>query len=500
MLLSFERLNMAVRSATLTDGTEHWDYAQLCSSVDSWIEHFDSQQVQVVAFEVSNGLAWVGLTLALLESARVAVPIPSFFSQQQKQHAICDSGAQLFISDAGSDTLASADRLNAQKIPAQDALLSCRLTPVAALLPDTTALVTYTSGSTGEPKGVCLSAAHLLETAQAIVARVGSPDTHKTVRRHLCALPLTLLLENVAGLYANLLNGSEVRVPGLETLGLRGSSNLDIQQFVAGLHAHKPHSLILVPGQLLGLVTIAEWGGELPSSLKFVAVGGGKVAPSLLGRAAAVGLPVYEGYGLTECGSVLALNSPGEVSPGSVGSLLPHVLAQIIGGELMVQHPRLLGYVGAAAIDPSVNESVATGDLVTFDEQGFLRIHGRSKNTFITAYGRNLSPEWVESELQSEVAIAHAAVFGEAINQPVALLVLRDGFSASDITTAVQQVNARLPDYAQIADWALISLESLVDCTGLTPNGRLRRQVVATAYQTVLVDLYQQQTQELLHA
>lgn len=493
MLLSLERLNKAARSATLTDGTEHWDYAQLCSSVDSWIEHFDSQQVQVVAFEVSNGLAWVGLTLALLESARVAVPIPSFFSLQQKQHAICDSGAQLFISDAGSDTLAPADRLNAQKIPTQDALLSCRLTPAAALLPNTTALVTYTSGSTGEPKGVCLSAAHLLETAQAIVARVGSLG----VSRHLCALPLTLLLENVAGLYANLLNGSEVRVPGLETLGLQGSSNLDIQQFVAGLHVHKPHSLILVPGQLLGLVTIAEWGGELPSSLKFVAVGGGKVAPSLLGRAAAVGLPVYEGYGLTECGSVVALNSPGDVSPGSVGSLLPHVRAQIIGGELMVQHPRLLGYVGTGS---SANESVATGDLVTFDEQGFLRIQGRSKNTFITAYGRNLSPEWVESELQSEVAIAHAAVFGEAINQPVALLVLRDGFSAADVEAAVQRVNERLPDYAQIADWTLISFESLAACEGLTPNGRLRRQVVASAYQTILVDLYQQQTQESLHA
>lgn len=496
MLPSLERLSIAVRSASVTDGEQDWDYAQLCANVDGWIKHFDSQQVQVVAFEVSNGLAWVALSLALLESARVAVPIPSFFSQQQKQHAIRDSGAQLFVGDVCCDTLSPAEQLNDQPVPNQGSLFSCRLTPVATVLPDTTALVSYTSGSTGEPKGVCLSAAHLLETAQAIVARVGSLG----VERHLCALPLTLLLENVAGLYANLLNGSEVRVPGLETLGLRGSSNLDIQQFVAGLHAHKPHSLILVPGQLLGLVTIAEWGGELPSSLKFVAVGGGKVAPSLLGRAAAVGLPVYEGYGLTECGSVLALNSPGEVSPGSVGSLLPHVRAQIIGGELMVQHPRLLGYVGAAAIDPSVNESVATGDLVTFDEQGFLRIHGRSKNTFITAYGRNLSPEWVESELQSEVAIAHAAVFGEAINQPVALLVLRDGFSASDITTAVQQVNARLPDYAQIADWALISLESLVDCTGLTPNGRLRRQVVATAYQTVLVDLYQQQTQELFHA
>lgn len=496
MLLSLERLNMAVRFATVTDGLKHWDYAQLCSSVDGWIKHLDSQQAQVVAFELGNGLDWVALTLALLESARVAVPIPSFFSQQQKQHAIRNSGAQIFIGDLCCDTLAPVDLLNALRAPAQTQLFSYRLVPVATTLPQSTAIVTYTSGSTGEPKGVCLSAGHLTETAQAIVGRVGSLG----VERHLCALPLTLLLEQVAGLIANLLNGSEVRVPKLETLGLKGSSSLSIEQFVAGLHTHKPHSLILVPGQLLGLVTMAEWGVELPTSLKFVAVGGGKVAPSLLARAAAVGMPIYEGYGLTECGSVLALNSPGEMNPGSVGSLLPHVRAQIVDGELLVQHPRMLGYVGTAATCHDANEPIATGDLVACDEHGYLHIRGRSKNTFITAYGRNLSPEWLESELQSEVAIAHAAVFGEAINQPVALLVLRDGFSAADVAAAVQQVNARLPDYAQIAGWTLISAESLADFDGLTPNGRLRRQVVAHAYQKNLLKLSQQQVQEAPHA
>lgn len=493
MLRKLEQLDARVKLTRLSDGLRSWDYLELCAGVSAWQQHFEARQVQVVAFEVNNGLEWVAISLALLESNRVAVPVPSFFSAQQKQHAIADSGAQLFVGSLECETLAPGQRLQPQEV---HGLVSYTLVTKDVMLPESTALVTYTSGSTGEPRGVCLSVAHLLGTAQAIVERVGSLG----IQRHLCALPLTLLLENVAGFYANLLNGSEILVPGLESLGLRGSSGLDLQLFVAGLQTHQPESLILVPAQLLGLVTAAEWGLELPTSLKFVAVGGGKVAVSLLERAVKIGIPVFEGYGLTECGSVVTLNSPGESCVGSVGRLLSHVRTQIVDGQLIIEHPCMLGYVDTTSIGPVPREPIATGDLVSRDTQGFLHIQGRSKNTFITAFGRNLSPEWVESELQSELAIAHAVVFGEGANQPVALLVLRNGFGESDIATAILQVNARLPDYAQIADWALLTAAELADCQGLTSNGRVRRQAVFNAYQQTLQNLVQQHAQESLHA
>lgn len=490
MLRKFEKLSAKVREVTLADGSERWSYPQLCTEVQAWLALFDQQKVQVVAFELDNGLTWAAISLALLESDRVAVPIPSFFSMRQKRHAIADSGAQLYIGEA---------RVHLD-LPGEEIHNSCagelrllELTVPTVALPESTAIVTYTSGSTGTPKGVCLSGTHLLESAQALVSVLGPLD----IQTHLCALPLTLLLENVAGLFANLLNGSQLQIPPLETLGLRGSSNLDVEQFVSGLHTHAPQSLILVPGQLLALVTAVEWGSPVPDSLDFVAVGGGKVASSLLERAVALGLPVYEGYGLTECGSVVALNVPGKCKIGSVGLLLPNVQAECIDGELIVKHPCMLGYVGSDLLSDVGADvgtsgevaSVATGDLVTQDTQGFLRVQGRSKNTLITAYGRNLSPEWIESELQAEVAVAQVMVFGEGASQPVALIQPRDGFQVNDVRAAVARVNSSLPDYAQIHRWTTISADSLADCNGLTPNGRLRRQSIEKHFQELVQSL-----------
>jgi len=339
--------------------------------------------------------------------------------------------------------------------------------------------VTYTSGSTGAPKGVCLSAATLLETAHSVVDALRDVG----VARHLCVLPLTLLLENTAGLFANLINGSEIHVPNLTSIGIRGSSDLDLTEFLKGIEWHAPHSLILVPGLLLGLTAAGEFGLADLSALKFVAVGGGRVAPALLERAATQQLPVFEGYGLTECGSVVAMNTPAAHRPGTVGRLLPHVRANVVNGELQVSHPRLCGVLGEEQADSGV---VATGDRVEIDTDGFITIHGRIKNTYITAFGRNVAPEWVESELQSELAIAHAAVFGEGQVTATALLVPRGDVSDVDLQAAVNACNARLPDYARIGAWHRLSPAQLQAADGLTANGRTRRGAVERAFKHLI--------------
>jgi acyl-coenzyme A synthetase/AMP-(fatty) acid ligase len=202
-------------------------------------------------------------------------------------------------------------------------------------LPAGTACITYTSGTTGQAKGVCLDADTLVSVAGAVLSATASLNP----RRHLCLMPLATLLENVAGAYAALLSGAQVALPPLAEIGYTGAAGLDVPTLLACLHRYQPESAILLPQLLLALVSAAEQGQALPASLRFLAVGGGRVGPRLLARAAALGLPVYEGYGLTECASVVCLNRPGASLPGSVGQPLGHARVQVRDGELLVEGP-----------------------------------------------------------------------------------------------------------------------------------------------------------------
>jgi long-subunit acyl-CoA synthetase (AMP-forming) len=463
----------------LSDGKRTWTYRDLDGEVARWMELLDDAGSFRVASRLPNGLEWVALDLALLRSGRVSVPMPDFFSAAQERHVLAASGVDTYITDL--------DRVPGGFLPVSRSgdvgILVKHRKDVPEVHPGT-AKITFTSGTTGQPKGVCLSADHLLATAAGICAALGGGD----IERHLCVLPLSLLLENVAGIYANLLNNSEILVPPLERIGLSGSSGLDIERFIAAQQIHAPQSLILVPQLLLALTVAGEFGMGLPDTYRFVAVGGGKVPENLIARAAKVGIPVYEGYGLTECGSVVTLNLPGASRAGSVGKPLPHVCVELREGEIHVSGQTMLGYLGEAP----AGGSVATGDLGHFDESGFLHVHGRKKNCFITAFGRNVNPEWIESELQTELSIAHAVVFGEALPQNVACIVPRGEADEGQIQQAVDAVNARLPDYARIGAWRLIPLNDFAASGCLTDNGRPRRSQIEQRYAGELETLYEQ--------
>ena len=134
---------------------------------------------------------------------------------------------------------------------------------------------------------------------------------------------LSTLLENIAGVYTPLLANGCIITPSLMDLGMHGSSTLNVGKLLTRLTGYQPNSLILVPELLLALVQACEKGWQPPQSLMFVAVGGGKVSPTLLQNVREHGLPVYEGYGLSECSSVVCLNSPDQNRTGSVGKALP---------------------------------------------------------------------------------------------------------------------------------------------------------------------------------
>jgi long-subunit acyl-CoA synthetase (AMP-forming) len=298
--------------------------------------------------------------------------------------------------------------------------------------------------------------------------------------RHLCVLPLATLLENIAGIYTPLLAGARIELRRMADIGLQGASGLDLPRLLGQVLSLAPTSLILVPQLLMALVGAAERGMALPASLRFVAVGGGRVAPQLLQRAEALGLPVFEGYGLSECASVVCLNTPQARRLGAVGRPLPHLQVSLAeDGEVLVRGARMLGYLGEPAIG---DDWLATGDLGHFEE-GFLVLHGRKKHQFITAFGRNVNPEWVEAELTQQAPIAQAWFHGEALPGNLAVLVPRhEAVSDAEIRAAVARVNATLPDYARVGQW-LRADQAFSPANGLaTANGRLRRAALWAHY------------------
>jgi len=440
-----------------------------------------------LALLADNGIGWAVADLAMHVLGRLSVPVPGYFTPAQMRHALDDAGVDSLLVDAPERVAALGDDWRmAGRSPQGLALLRRDLDGRARPdVPAGTVKVTYTSGSTGAPKGVCLSA----EQLEAVASSLASATAPLEIRRHLCLLPLATLLENVAGIYAPLLAGATCHVPATAKTGL-SYAGTDARKLLLAVDSVQPESLILVPELLQLLVFSAERGWHPPGSLKFIAVGGASVSPSLLERAAAVRLPVYEGYGLSECASVVCLNSPGSRRVGSVGQPLPHVRVHVSSdGEIVVAGATMLGYLGDRP-----GASLAqwhTGDLGEIDDEGYVYVRGRARNVFITSYGRNVAPEWVEREIAQRLPQRPVLVHGEAQPFPVALVSgVQEGAEHGLVERAITEANATLPDYARIRRWACLP-EAFSYANGLlTSNGRLRRTAIVERHRPLIESLY----------
>lgn len=456
------------------------------SASQTLARRLQQDEYRCVALYADNGADWVVADLGCQLASVALLPLPLFFSFQQIEHAVQLCGADGILTHEPGLMLRIFPEFVIQKTELGElTLLKRKLTAEPSPLPLGTAKITFTSGSTGQPKGVCLTSSQQLEVASSLVGQIGL--THS---RHLCLLPLSTLLENVAGVYAPLLSAGEVIVPSLEEVGLSGSSSLQIPRLLNAIDFWRPNSLILLPQTLLALTNAVSKGWRPPSSLDFVAVGGARVSPELLMKAKSLGLPVYEGYGLSECASVVSLNRLDEERVGSCGKPLPHSKVRIDDGEICVDGNSFLGYVGQPETW-NLNE-VRTGDLGYLDEDGFLHLQGRLKNLIITSFGRNIHPEWVESELLANPALLQAVVVGESRPYCSALICPRDrSVSNNTIERWLAEVNAGLPDYARIRAWHRLSAPLSVAQKTLTENGRPRRVEINRRFNSVIQALYQ---------
>ena len=467
-----ERVALRGRHGDLT-------YAALQAAVERLAATLDGRCLGLLA---ANDPAWLVADLAALRRGIPCVPLPTFFSPGQLEHVVRDAGIDLLLADRDLPGLLPGAR-HAWVEVAGTRLARWQCPPLRPL-PAGATKVTYTSGTTGAPKGVVLGAPALARVTAALAQACGA----RADDRLLSLLPLATLLENL-GVHAALLSGATATLLPADRVGLHGADGGDPGPLLAALDRTQPTTLILVPQLLQLLVELAEAGRELPASLRFVAVGGAPVTPALLARAAAQRLPVYQGYGLSEAASVVTLNRPRANRPGSVGQPLPHAALRISGsGEVLVRGALFDGYLDGTPVDR--HGWWPTGDLGHLDDDGFLFLTGRRSTRFITAYGRNVAPEWVETELLADAPVTQALVTGEARPFNVALLVPRPGSDHDALAAGIRTVNARLPDYARIAHFAVADEPFSIANGELTGSGRPRRQAILARYGERLAALY----------
>lgn len=467
--------------AQLHDGHRSWSSAQVAAEVELLATFLREQRVRVLATLADNSPAWAVIDMAAAQAGVVHVPLPMFFTDEQVTYV---------LRAAGVDTV-----LYPQKVAGRWPDAPCESVRIAGLLlakvglrfpavpfPVGTSKITFTSGTTGAPKGVCLGATAMAAVAGGLVEALEPLD----IQRHLCALPFAVLLENIAGLMAPLASGATCVVLPLAQVGISGSSSFDVARFDEVVDHVQPNSVILLPQMLRAWVAhLASGRRRPPAALRLVAVGGAHVGSKLIDAAHAVGLPAFEGYGLSEGASVQTLNLPGRSRVGSAGRLLPHSHVRIgAEGEVEISGSLFLGYLGHAERPPAW---WPTGDVGAIDADGYLHLKGRKKLVLITAFGRNVSPEWVESALRDEAAILQAVVFGDADPALSAVLwPVHDAVSLDQVQTAVDAANATLPDYARIARWTVAQAPFNAESGMATANGRPQRSAILHAHAHLL--------------
>ena len=461
-------------NAVLASAHREWSTAQWQDAVAQATALLRSQGVRVLATVLDNSPAFVALDEAALQLGLVHVPLPTFFTAEQMHHALAAVGA---------DTLCVPPALTAAwpghawtpVSVADEPFCVARLPEAAhaAAVHPGTVKVTFTSGTTGTPKGVCLSAQNLDTVVSGLVQAMAPLG----ITRHLSALPYGVLLENVAGVMAARRQGATVVSLPMADVGLVGSSQFHPERLDAAVRHHQPESLILLPQMLKAWCAyLLASGHTAPPSLRFVAVGGAPVGQAWLERARRLGVPAYEGYGLSEGASVQTLNLPWAHRDGSVGLVLPQREVRVApDGEIQVRGSLFLGYLGHPA---HAAEWWPTGDLGELDADGYLTVSGRKKHVLITGFGRNVSPEWVETALQQEPVLPQVVVVGDGDARLGAVVwaPLAAGNQAARqagraaIQAAIDRTNATLPDYARITRW--VQADPALRSGFFTPNGR----------------------------
>ena len=324
--------------------------------------------------------------------------------------------------------------------------------PSAEIDPDTPAAIFFTGGTTGTPKGAVLNHRALMRGNYNAIFKPGKVIG---VHRYIALLPLSHVFGLIAG-----------------TMGCFYTGNLiytceDMKATIGKLPMLKPTILVIVPGIcdiLSGLVKM--YGPQfLGGELRMIISGAANVPPRLVDIFTKLGVEFCFGYGLTETANLTSANADAIERPTSIGRIYPGQETKVVDGELWVKGDNVFsGYYKdpektAEALTP--DGWLRTGDLVHFDEDGFLYITGRIKNLIILSNGENVSPESLEEPFYADPCVRDAMVKEDTLNGApvIAVEILPfmpafDGKPWEEVTAymdnLVKKVNDTLPSTHRI--------------------------------------------------
>lgn len=535
-----------------------------------------------VALLSENRPDWSITDLAILSIGAVNVPIYTTQAVGQVRYILSDSGARaLFVSGRkvfrharrGLDGLAQLEQIiffdeeaaegveQAMTLEALEALGKARheREPYAheALMSagraDELATIIYTSGTTGEPKGVMLTHENFISNVHAITN--GLPIRTDDIA--LSVLPLSHIFERTV-FYVFCWNGvsvyyaasfdqvgehlKEVRptimtaVPRLfekvyHRIVKRGMSEggwkskvfaraLMVGQRWAELKdkGQRVPPLLQLQQDVATRLVFSKWRAGVGGRLRFFVSGGAPLSPALSYAFLAAGIPILQGYGMTET-CIVSANRPEDNRVGSVGLPFEGIEVRIEeDGEILVRGPNVMkGYFNhREATEAVINEEgwFATGDVGRMDERGHLYITDRKKDLFKLSNGKYVAPQLIESLIKQSEFVNQVIVIGAGRKFPVALIVpdwealksaLAESGSRSDATHAelsrdaaaikivhrdVTSLTTELTDYERVKKIALLAEEFTIDSGELTPTLKIKRGVVDKKYGTLIDDLY----------
>ncbi|MBI5484366.1 MAG: long-chain fatty acid--CoA ligase [Deltaproteobacteria bacterium] len=411
----------------------------------------------------------------------------------------------------------------------------------------------YTSGTTGVPKGVMLSHANILTNTEYLTKQSGAIDQNDVL---LSFLPLSHILERTAGYYMTIRNGAlmafadsiekvaenmaEIRptvmvcVPRLfEKIYHRIFENahqmpavkknlfhwaVEVgKKYIDATYIHKqPTTLLNMQYALADRLVFSKIRAKFGGNMKLFCSGGAPLDKNINEFFWVIGIPIFEGYGLTETSPALCFNNFEHIRFGSVGVALEKTEFKIAeDGEILVRGPQImLGYYN----DPvATAEAIQDGWFKTGDighiEDGFVFITDRKKELIITAGGKNIAPQPIENELKMDKYVSSAYVYGDRKPYLTALIVpnlerlleiakekhihyyeLDDLVMHEPIQKLFEQrladINNRLAPYETIKKFVLIPHDFSIEGGELTPTLKLRRKVIYEKYKHRIEDMY----------
>ncbi len=493
-----------------------------------------------VALLGHNSSRWLVIDVAIGLLGAVSVPLYNTSPPAEIAQILQASQAKLlFVSapdilgrldELAADTpVVSFCRQNLEAMPArkviswEEFLARGKGIKVAVAAPVTfgdLATVRYTSGTTGQVKGVCFDHEGLRWMAETTCSVMNSWRALNSEIIHLSYLPMNHVVEGILANYSAYYTPAPVHIYFVE----------DIADLPYALRRVRPNIFFSVPRlyekiweslqktslarryQSLNeglrrrlLRTILRRGVLRKAGLNRCAqliVGSAPMSQSLLRNFQELGIEIYNAYGLTEA-PLVTMNKLGANRIDTVGELLPATTITIAAdGEVLVKGPQVAkGYLVGDNCVPFDEGWLRTGDLGYISEQNSLVLHGRKKEVIVTSYGKNIHPIKIEAMLKSIPDVTEAMVLGDARPFCTAILwVSRDGHDlswVSRVEQAIIEVNRQLSHPEQVKRWAILKNELSIERGELTASLKLKRAEVTRRLGETVEALYSRLTPEL---